>query len=300
MKSLRMVTAVLLICSIGLGSFASDLSDKLPAKVKIIAKLDLAKLRNSQFFSKIETRHAERIQLFRDRLGMAAGVDPESVKTVWLAGIKKGEGMLVLQGDFDSNRISDAVSGKAEVELVERAGCDLAMFCPDQRKGGKNLVVILDEHTMAVGKRDCVDAFIASYQGKGESLAPTEAEKVRNALGKDAVFQGVLIQMPAGAAEKKPMLAGIEGAQVLINVAEDLIFDLNIKLVNEEQAIAMQQIVTGIVALHQLNKAGDEKCQLARENALANLDIKQEGSKVNVVTKIDADILNQMIEMEKN
>lgn len=295
MKLLKGVMVVGLVFAVTITA-KGDLIAKLPATTKVVAKLDLERLRNSQFYANIEQQNLEKIEEAQDKIANQIGIDPKSVSTIWLAGVKKKEGMIILNGKFDAAAIKEAVSAKPECQIIDRNDCELAVYCPQKNKSGKNLAVLIDANTLAIGEPAFVDSFISSFKGKGAALSEETVTKANAALGKNILFQGVLLSTPENPNPQNQLASAVLGGNACLDVTDKITCSADITMKNDESAKAATQIIFGMLAVYEMNQPDNVKGELVKESILSNLNVKQNGNAINISGGIDAKTLEQLIE----
>ena len=293
MKMSKGIILLGLIFVVSFSAQAEDLISKLPATTKVVAKLNLDRLRKSKFYANIEQENLAKLDLAQDKIAEQIGIDLKQVSYVWLAGVKKKEGMLVLKGTFDTETIREAISEKPSCQIVDRENCELAVYVTKRNGRGKDLAVILDEKTMAIGEPAFVDTFILTFQGNGNGLAKDKIEKTKVALAKDALFQGILLEMPED--QQNLLAAAVVNGNATLDVTDKISCTADITMTNDENAKAATQIITGLVAMYELKQPETFKGEIVKESILKNLKIEQNGSKVNINGGIGAEVLKQLI-----
>ena len=147
----------IIVASLAIVSFMpvkGDIISKLPASTKVVAKLNLDRLRNSLFYANLEKQNLDKILQAQDKMTANIGIDPSTITSVWFAGVKQKEGMIILQGQFDAAAIRAAVSDKAECQIIERDDCELAVYSKKKNNPEKNLSVLLDQNTIITSCRE--------------------------------------------------------------------------------------------------------------------------------------------------
>jgi hypothetical protein len=296
MRLLKGTLFIGLACGMISTVLAGDLVSALPESTKIVAKLDLNRLRNSQFYANIEAENLEKIENAQDKLVENIGINPKSVSSVWLAGVKKKEGMLILKGEFDPATIREAISGKPGCQIIDRAGCELAAYCKKKRKSGKILAVILDKNTIALGEPAFVDAFISTFKGNGIALSEDNAEKAKNALGKNVLFQGILLGIPENNGIRNPIASNISGANATLDVTDKITFSADVNMNSNENAKSATQILYGLIAMYEMKQPQNYKGEIVKESLLKNLKIEQDGNDINISGGIGAQVMDQLID----
>lgn len=281
-----------LVCAMASAVQAGDLISKLPKTTKVLAKINLDRLRKSQFYANIEQENLAKLDQAQNKIAEQVGIDPKSISSVWLAGVKKNEGMLIIEGQFEADTIREAMSNKPECQIIDRAGCELAAYCEKKNGSGKNLAVIIDKTTMAIGEPAFVDAFIASFKGTNV-LAGDKVEKAKAALAKDVLFQGILLEMPGG--QKNPLVGAITDGNATLDVTDKITCTADITLSNEEKAKTATMMLNGLIAMYEMKQPQNYKGEIVKESILKNLNIEQNGNKININGGLDAEVLEQLI-----
>lgn len=282
--------------SIFMTAAAFEVASYFPPETKLIAKLDLEKLRANKFSTRIKEKHQDKIQVFEDKFLNGTGIDIQNIKTIWLAGVEQGNGILIFEGSFDRSAISEAVSRKPENQAIEKNGCMFAVMCPGMKdKTKKNLAALIDESIIVVGKPDLADKFIENYSGKTAGLD----ENTIKIFSEPKVFKAVLLSISQEMIQKKPFMADVQSGSFEMDLDDHALLNLQINTSNKEQAEAVKQILDGMVKLNKTNKASDEKRVLLKNDFLNNLEIDCTGNSVIAQSSINGQTLDKIIEMGK-
>lgn len=296
MKSLRSLLIVGLFCSVAASVTAGDLLPKLPGNTKIVARLDLDRLRNSKVYSTIEKDNLEKLEKAQTDIASAIGIDVTSVASAWLVGVKKGQGMIVLEGEFDPVSVKEVLSLNPQMKVVERDDVDFAVYVPDKKKNTENLAVILDKSVLAIGNPAFVDTFISAYKGKGKGLSADKLKMASSSLGKKVLFQGILLESPETEQGNNPILAAIQGGNATLDVTDKVTCSANITCDTEKNAMKMTQMLYGLLALYEMKQAQSYKGEIAKESILKNLKITPKGNTISISGGLGPAVVEQLIE----
>lgn len=296
MKLFKSILLVGMICSVSTRVLAEDVISKLPDSTKVVAKLNLDRLRASKVYANIEQNYLDKIEKAQTNLVEQAGIDPSSVKELYLAGVKKNQGMLILKGEFDAAAIKSILELKPNLPLVARNDVELAVYLPDKKSGRKNLAVIIDKNTLAIGSPDFVDAFISNIKGKGSPLGKEKIEKAQTALSKDSLFQGILLESPAANDTPNPIMTAIQGGNATLDVTDKVTCEADITVDTEKNAKKITQVIYGLLAFYEMKQPKSYKGEIAKDSILKNLKIEQKGNAVTIKGGLGDAVVQQLIE----
>ena len=141
-----------------------------------VVRIDVSQLMAQPLFQEALTLKVGDTQAFFLNIRNYTGVDLASIKEAWIGVQKKDNVAIVLKGAFDLQAIQTQILNIQTAQVVQRPGVPFAVTLPDDKKPGQfNLAAVLDEETMAFGKPDLVDGFLAAYVGNGAGLCPLPA-----------------------------------------------------------------------------------------------------------------------------
>lgn len=295
MKLLKRILVFGLLVVVGL-PVKGDLISKLPATTKVVAKLNLDRLRNSQLYANLEKQNLAKIEEAQDKIIGKIGIDPKTISAIWLAGVKKKEGMIILKGQFDPAIIKAAVTENPDCQIIERKDCELAVYCKNKNNPDKNLAVILDLNTLAIGEPAFVDLFISNYKGKNSVLSADKIARTVTSLDKNVLFQGILLETPDNNNPKNQLASSVLGGSATLDVTDKITCSADITMKNEDSARAATQILFGLLAMYEMNQPQTDKGEIVKESILSNLNIQQNGNAVNIKGGIGTQAIEQLIE----
>ncbi len=270
----------------------SGVIESFPSKTNMLFKLDFEKLRNNSIIAEIRSTNPEIYEMFRGKILTETGIDPEEVKTVWLGGIKKNNGVLVLEGNFDAQKIRKTLSAKQENKMLDRSDCLFAVNYPDKKNDNKiNLAALLDQNTIVAGSPEFTDEFIKNYSS--DSVA--QDFKKKNYLSNGKLLEGVVVAVPQDVVAEKPFMAELETAFFEMDMEKDLVMDLDVNVSDEEQAEAIGKIIDGMVSLQKFMKGKKENDSPIRKEFFDNLSVDISGKKLSASTKISTESIRSEI-----
>ncbi len=291
------VAAAVAVCFCGAGLFAGVLESFSPES-KLIAKVDLDKLRASSHFEKMKQNNIQKYHFFSEVLSREAGIDAEKISTIWLAGERKHCGVLVFEGSFDAEAIGKVLGAKPDCEQVQKAGCDLAYLCPDKQNpapGAKILAALIGGKIIVAGNPSVAESFISNYT----SGVPAQDFKFKNYLQGKKVVEGVIMGIEEAELKKNPFLSQFKNGFFSMDLDEKgLSMALSADMGDPEQAEAVKNILSGIVTLQKSSKeAGDAQRQIGRDEFFRTLRIESQGGAISADAMISNEVLEKLIEM---
>lgn len=275
----------------------SGIIESFPSKTQLLVKLDFEKFKTNEIVSDIRTKNPFFYEAMRQKFIAETGIDLEDVKTIWLGAIRKNNGIIVMEGNFDPGKIEKTVSGKPENEVVERSDCRFAVKYPDKHNSNRtSFGAVLDNNTIVAGTPELADEFVKNYSSK--ESAQDFARKKYLAGGK--LLEGVILGVPQDVVAEKPFLADLDFGHFEIDMTDALNAELVLDMCDEEQADALKKIFEGILTLQKLMKNKQKVEGKGRKEFFDNLSIDQTGDKVVVKSKISVETLRAELEKKTN
>ncbi len=273
--------------------------ESLPAETRLVAKADMQALKGSDLYKSVREKFASKFLNGEAMLLQASGLDFNKVKTLWLAAIEENKGVFVIEGDFNANDISAAVSANRENEIVTRTGSLFAAMCPDKRQNKKNLAILIDRNTAVVGDPIVAEEFLKYYtSGKG-GMAPEKISSLNACFSGSYIIKASLLGFKPDDLVKNPFLANVTAAEICISFTNGLTADAKLLMKGEENVMAVEQIIKGFVSIAKANPNADEKSKEIRDEFFNNLSINRNGLELTASTKIAGDTIDRLISMQE-
>ncbi|HCE44093.1 MAG TPA: hypothetical protein DET40_11140 [Lentisphaeria bacterium] len=271
--------------------------ESLPAETKLVAKVDFQTLKDSEIYRSIHEKHAAKILQGEAFLLQAAGLDINSVKAVWLAGVEQNRGIIIIEGDFNAVNISAAIGANKENEILGRTDCLFSARCPDKKQNGKkNLVMLVDAKTAVVGNPDLAEEFLKNFKSGKSLLAADKLASLSDCFnGGKYLIKASLLGFKPEDVVKNPILANVAAAELCINAVDGLSADAKLLMKGEENVIAVEQILNGFITIIKANPKADEKNKEVRDEFLNNLSIVRNGPELLASTKISNSVIDKVI-----
>lgn|GEM_PF-5045320 len=275
--------------------------ESIPAETKIVAKLDMNVLRDSDVYKALRGKFVDKFMDGEAKLLQGAGLDLNKLKSVWLAAVEDKKGVIVIEGEFDPIEISAAIGNNKENEVLNRKDCLFAALCPDNnQQGKKNLAVLIDEKTAVVGDQELAEAFLKNFKtGKGGIPAEKAIELTETFSGK-YLLKGVLLGFKKEDLTDKPFLATVSNAELTVGFDQGLSANAKVTVKDEANATAIEQMLNGFIALAKMNPNQEEKNNPVREEVLKNIQLNRKGVEITANTRIGDELINQLINMAGN
>jgi hypothetical protein len=294
-----------------LGQFGSlqaqDPVALLPAETTLVVRLDVASLRTASAYQELVAGQAERHAAILERVRTATGIDPLAIRHVWLAGIRHGEGALLVEAEVDVDALRATAAANPECTLTEMPGTSLAVTFPDRRDRGRTrLAVVMDDGLVVAGSPGYVEQVLAVAAGTQDGLSGESRERVAAATGETGLLRAALLALPAEAA-RKPMLAGMTGASLAADLDDALDLHLEMSLADPRQAEALAQVIGGMLALQQLAAplppdapVRERRRDLLRRNLCGSAVVASTEDGLRLDARLDAEAIAQILaEMDK-
>ncbi len=273
----------------------SGVVESFSPKSKLIAKIDLDKLRNNIQYGKIKENNLNKYQIFCDSFIRETGINPEKINCIWLAGERQKQGLIVVEGDFDSVSIKNALQNKPEHEKIQKSGCLLAYICPDKHNPGmKALASLIDNKTIVIGNPTIAEDFIGNF------VANTVAQdfKEKKYLQGNKFIEGIITGISEDEIQKKPFLSEIKNGYFSIDLDEKgLNMELSLNMSGQEQAEAVKNIFTGIATLQNSMKNNANRNEIGKDEFFKNLKIESSGNIISADSFISNEIIEKIIDM---
>jgi hypothetical protein len=223
----------------------------IPEGTKVVAVMNMAKLRATQMYQDMKNKHLRQIRMMQDAVYLKTGIEMEDVETFCIMAVKEGQGVVVMKGSFDIDRIIGTVNASPEIEVQEIANTRFAVLLPDDKcPGQKNLAVILDDKTVAAGNVEFVKTFVAAYCGNSPALAGESLDYVNQNCTGSAIFQAVLISVDSEDIMKAPFLATVKRGMISMDVVgKSISMEAKVKAATPQDAEALGKILTGFSTL---------------------------------------------------
>lgn len=258
-----------------------DVLSSLPSDIKMVGRLDVSQVREHPVVKKMKATHQDKVSQMEDRLLGETGVNVNDIDVVWAAAVREKQGLLVFEGNFDVPGIISTVTPKQDCQVIDATNCDFAVLVPDKRFGGdkKNLAVVLDPKTIAVGDPKLVRSLVENYtSGASKSVAMDDAMFLSG-----HALAARLISMPdLGRRGGNPILKALKSGEVTIDVGENLTIDASAKAASEQQAGAMEQMIRGMLTLQQGSVGFDETQRVFRDRLMNNMELSRDGDTINI------------------
>lgn len=292
----RMLFTVLIISACILSAataMTGDILGSFPAKTNMIVRMDLGKLRMNSIYASMKEKNLEAYNSACNKFCRETGISLDDIKTVWVAGIRKDNGVIVLGGNFNPEKIKEIASKKPELEIEARGDCELALNCINKRRNNeKSLVALIDSSTIVAGSPEITDEFIKNYS----SGVPAQNFSQKGMITGDKFIEGYIIAIPQDVAAEKPFLAEIDSGHFDLDINGKISMSIVLKMTSQEQADALRKIMDGMVAFGKLMKKDGQEENPIKKEFLENMNIENMGSTITVKTSLSEATLNSEIE----
>ena len=207
-----------------------------PSDYQFVSGLDVRRLTASPFYLKLRQEQPQVAGIGNDLLEFTAqtGIDPaRDISYLVMAGRSgesvKSEGLVILSGDFDKNRIVSFLESKAGVIVMEYGSASV-MMVPDKKDNNvKNGIAFLGENEIAMGDLVSLKAALdTNVGGKTSILSNAKVSSLLSSIDLDGMFW--FAGDAAGAMRKSPLpvppslnASSIQSIAGVFDVGEDFI-----------------------------------------------------------------------------
>ncbi len=299
---MKKTIVVSLLCLLAVSISALDVAENIPAGTKFVGRLDLAKMRGNKFYAKIREKNKAEMDMAFALFSLMSGMTFDEIDSAWVMGKGQDDGLILIEGDFDIERIKQLFSSSQNKDIVEKGEALFAAMLPDQRRPGQmNLGVIIDERTVAVGQPPRVEEFLAVKSGRGTALASQKVETLKKDFSDGSMLKISMLEMPEEAHENQ-ILRNIVAGEMSLDMEESMDVKFRLFMLDDEIAKATEQILNGLsVYLRRTDipqTQNSEAAKILKDEICLSLSAKSEESEVQITAKVKAEALERLIELQ--
>ena len=289
------------------GEILSSFSDK----TLIVAKINVEKVKQVPPIQQALAGQVSNMASFLGQIKLWTGVDLQTTKTFWLGVEKKDYVVIVLEGTFNIDEISDALAAIPNAQLQNKYSVPVAYLLPDDKHPGRqNLAAVLNATTMAFGPPEVAGKFVDNYAGlkadgskatAAQALSADNQKKIAVLKDSQALLHAVVLGLEPEQAQQQPFLANLQDAELKGDLDMDLVLKLSVGVKKPEMLEPLQKLADGFLGVTKQMDLWSQPQQpprpdaLVKRNLLNNASVAVEGNRVAVHSKIDQAVLNDLI-----
>jgi hypothetical protein len=275
----------------------------IPSDYPFVFGMNVRQLTASPFYQKLRQESPQTLSLGDDLANFTeqTGLDPaRDIASVIVAsgprGSAKPEGLLIVSGDFNRERITSYIRAKAAPAETEIGGVQV-MLVPDKKNANvQNGMAFLNEHEIASGSLDSLKAAFDTRSGARKSiLANPTVTGLLDGIDLNSMFW--FAGDASGAIQQSPIAvpAGLNASAVqsvsgAFNFGENFVGSITATAADASAATKLADLVRGVMALGQLS--GNQNPDL---NALmSGIAVTQNAAQINLSFNIPGTLLQKM------
>lgn len=228
-----------------------------------------------------------------DGIGQFSGLDLGDVDCIWVCVVKDEEVLVIFEGTFDTELIlnSPVVINSRN---MARPGTVVAIEMPDEKKGGVNHAVVINDNVIAFGRPQLVDKFTINYVNNECGWDENGLAVMDRLATSDAMLHVAVIRLPDNEIKQKPFLANLVNAQMELTLNEQVTTTIRITMQDEEKATALRNLISGFVTL---GLTSEIKMSFPEVKAaiLDGLALSNDGRTVTLSSSIDIEQLRDLL-----
>ena len=302
------ISAAIVSLSTGLPARASaantpDALQHIPSDYQFVSGVNVRRLTTSPFYLKLRQEQPQVAQIGNGLMEFTAqtGIDPaRDVSYLVMAGRSgesvKPEGLVILSGDFDKNRIVSFLQSQAGVITMAYGGASVMMI-PDKKDNSvKNGMVFLGENEIAMGNLVALKAALDTKAGgKNSILSNAVVSSLLSTIDLDGMFW--FAGDATGAMRKSPLpvppalnASSIQSIAGVFDIGEDFVGKITATTVDSNSSAKLADVFRGFIALGQLSGEQNPELKLL----LNTITVTQNASQLSLSFNIPGDLIKKL------
>jgi hypothetical protein len=275
----------------------------IPPDYHFVAGIHVRRLTESPFYLKLRQEQPQAAQIGSELSKFTAktGIDPaRDISYLVLAGRSgqsaKPEGLMILTGNFDRNRITSFIrSQSAPVEMDYRGTS--VMMIPDKNNASlKNGMAFLGEGEIAVGDIASLKASLDTREAGGKNILSNPAiSSLLSSMNLDEMFWFAgdaaaamrESSLPVPPALNTSSIRSIAGA---FDIGEDFIGKITATAIDLNSATKLADLIRGFIALGQLSGEKNPELKLL----LDTVTVTQNAAQISLSFQIQGDMIKKL------
>ena len=302
------ISAAVLSLSTGISAKASaanppDALQNIPSDYHFVSGINIRRLTASSFYLKLQQEQPQAAQLggALSKFTEQTGIDPaRDISYLVMAGRSgestKPEGLLIVSGEFDKNRITSFIRSKASPIEMEYGGTSV-MMVPDKTDASvKNGMAFLGEHEIAMGALVSLKAALDTRTGgKKNILSNAPISSLLGSINMDAMFW--FVGDAAGALRQSPLpippalnASSIQSVAGAFDINEDIVGKITATTIDSNAATKLVDVFRGILALGQVSGNQNPDIRLL----LNTITVMQNDAQISLAINIPGDLIKKL------
>jgi len=276
-----------------------DALNNIPSDYQFISGINVQRFVTSPYYARLRQKQNQAPQIGNDLATFIeqTGVDPaRDVSYLVFAGGLKGQGVGIVAGTFDPDKIVSFIKSKASPSELEYAGARVIMIPDKNRTGVQNGIAFLSERQIAVGNLESIKSVLDTRTGtKASILSNTGISSLISNISPEEMFwfagnaSGLLARAPL----TTPLGQNISSIQSIVgtlNITDAVVGRITATAVSAEAAAKLTDVFKGFVALGQIS--GNQNPDL--KTLLDGVSVSQNNSQVNLSLNVPVDVLEKL------
>jgi hypothetical protein len=278
-----------------------DALGNLPSNYQFVFGINVPKFVASPAYARFRQNQNPQIgndlALFIEKTGVDPARDVSYLVAAGRSGEKaKGEGVVIVVGTFNRDKITTYIRSKTTPVETEYGGVSVLMIPERSGDAVSKGIVFLNAREIALGDLESLKA-VVDVKVKGNRsilLNPTMASLI-NGINPDEMFwfAGDASSIMARAPVTTPLGTNISSIQSIVgtlNVNDAVTGKITAVAANEDAATKLADVVRGFVALGQLTS--DQNPDL--KTLLSGLAVSQNSTQISVTLNFPADLIEKL------
>jgi TonB family protein len=305
LKIAGIIVTVSVLCLSALFStqiFAANLPEALnsiPSDYQFISGINVRRLVDNSLHSELskDQQAAGQMAGKLSSFGEEFGVDFNRDISYLVMAVRSGkfpnpEGLQIVSGDFDRNRILSFIRSKPGLSEMEYAGATILLTPNKTDPDGKNAIVFLNEREIAFGNLESIKAALETKaETRKNILANSEMASLINSISLNEVFwfagdaASVFRQSPL---PTPPVFRSMSIQNVVgsFNIMDNVFGKITATVPDSGAASKLADVLEGIIALRQL----PPDLQLL----LSKMTVSQNATQVSISLEVPGDLLKRL------
>jgi len=302
------VAAIVLSLSTGLPVKASPANapealQSVPSDYQFIAGMNVRRFTSSTLYLKLRQGQPQAAQIeneiskFTEQTGLDPARDISYLVIAGRAGAStKPEGLLILSGDFDKDRLTSFLRSKEAVIAMDYKGTSV-MMVPDKNDNSvKTGMAFFSQHEVAMGDLASLKAALDTKVGeKRNILSNTVVSSLLGSINLDGMFWfagDTAAAMQKSSLQVPPALnaSSIQSIAGTFDIGEDFAGKITATTVDSNAAAKLADVFRGFIALGQMS--GDQNPEL--KQLLNTVTVSQNAAQLSLSFNIPGDLIGKL------
>jgi hypothetical protein len=274
-----------------------DALNNIPSDYQFISGINVQRFVTSPYYARIRQKQNQAPQIGNDLATFIekTGVDPaRDISYLVFAGGSKGNGVGIVAGTFDADKIVSYIRSKASPTEIQYAGARVIMIPDRNGSGVQNGIAFLSNREIVVGNLESIKSALDTTAGTSILSNPGISSLV-NSINPEEMFwfagdaSGLLARAPVST----PLGQNISSIQSIVgtlNITDAVVGRITATASSPDAAAKLTDVFKGFVALGQLS--GNQNPDL--KALLDGLTVSQNDSQVTLSLNVAVDVLEKL------